>query len=230
MIHHWMHLYAAGAWKEPLNEHLDALQGSGLGSTLFMQNSMIRYGVVGTYEQSHEAFQRLWAERSDEGKTRIIRSATGFEQVTIAALQEDVQRYDDDDLVLYWHTKGAANPSEWNTAWRRTMEHFTVTHWQEMTAALADHDIACIWWISEEWHPNPHPQGNFWWARADYLKTLPLISTDDRWKAELWVGQANPRVYDAYPGSAGGSPLIGSPDFNCKLCDSGTGVGDTSLN
>lgn len=143
----------------------------------------------------------------------------GWEQGTLNRLIADLPKMRDDDVVFYAHTKGAANPSEWNTSWRRTMQHFTITHWREMVVSLATHDMAGCWWISEAFHPNPHMQGSYWWARADYLKTLPSVSMDDRWKSELWPGQNNPRVYDAYPGSSGGSPMIGSPEFVCPLCE-----------
>jgi hypothetical protein len=42
--------------------------------------------------------------------------------------------------------------------------------------------------------------GNFWWARAKYLATLPEPETENRRQAEGWVGLGGPKVYDLRPG------------------------------
>lgn len=153
----------------------------------------------------------------------------GWEQQTLHKMLDALPDYADDDVVFYSHSKAAANPSDWNVSWRRTMQHFNVDHWRSMYAALTDHDLAGIWWISKAFHPNPHMQGSYWWSTVKYLRALPPLSNEDRWKSELWIGMGQPKVYDAYPGSSGGSPHIGSPDFDCYLCNRSTGESDTAL-
>jgi hypothetical protein len=42
--------------------------------------------------------------------------------------------------------------------------------------------------------------GNFWWANANYLRTLPPLRYKDRFDAETWIGLGNPLVHDLLPG------------------------------
>lgn len=213
MIYAYVHTFAGGVWREPLTECLDAIAND-LAESLFT----VTFGIVGPHDQRQQVHDVL--DELDMGiwpHIYTIESDTGFEQLTLNRMVTDLPAMTDTDTVIYLHGKGAGYPSNVNTAWRRTMLHLNITHWQEMVTALDDHDLAGIWWQNATIHPAPHFQGNFFHGRADYLKTLPLCSTEDRWKAELWAGQNEPRVFDALPGQAGGVRL-GDPDWRCPYC------------
>ena len=203
MIRHFYNAYSHGPTQ--YSEHMAALRSSGL-----LDECEMSVGLTG--QPMAAAFLRASTEH-----TVVAEDPKGWEQCTIAAMQSALPDMADSDIVFYAHAKGSAFPSEFNDSWRKTMQHFNVDHWRTMVDALTDHDIACIWWISANYHPHPHPQGNYWWARAGYLKTLPPVSMEDRWKAELFVGQGAPRVFDAYPGSAANAH-VGLPGFECELC------------
>lgn len=190
MLHHWLHLYADGAYQACVDEHAHALQVSGLADAL----DGIHLGVVGSDQNRAQAIQRL----RDHGLTVTVEveAPIAWEQVTLEALR----RWStvNDGHTLYTHTKGSANVSDLNTAWRRSMTHHNVTQWRTMTAALDTHDVAGCHWITEPEHR--FYGGNFWWARNTYLRTLPWPKMLSRYYAEVWIGTNNPTPYDANPG------------------------------
>lgn len=112
--------------------------------------------------------------------------------------------------VLYLHTKGVTHPGEVAyEVWRRRMERAVVTNWRTCISDLESGCDACgSHWLTPEQFPNvtsPFFGGTFWWAKADYLKTLPQLPAatwSNRFEAESWIGRGNPkpRVKDYYPG------------------------------
>jgi hypothetical protein len=101
---------------------------------------------------------------------------------------------------LYLHTKGASAPFDEDKArWRRLMQRELVDNWRLHLPRLADHDVIGVDWIS--WPPHPHFSGNFWLARADWIRKLPSFSSWHRslgfvrFSCEFWIGAApTPRV------------------------------------
>lgn len=131
----------------------------------------------------------------------------GWEQETISRLYDYSKR--NDGAVLYAHTKGAADPSEFNARWRRSMTDRVVRDWEHNLALLDHYQAVGCHWLTPERFPQhaqefregiPFFGGNFWMARCDYLRTLPECPTEDRWQAERWIGMGGPRVLDLNPG------------------------------
>ena len=103
-------------------------------------------------------------------------------------------------LVLYHHLKGAQYPNQavWNN-WRRCMEFQCVWNWERCLRILgAGYDTVGAHWMDNATYPMVPPGqrywgGNFWWAKSDYLLTLPPLSPDRhdlRYDAEVWIGQS----------------------------------------
>lgn len=111
--------------------------------------------------------------------------------------------------VLYLHTKGASHPGNSCVAdWRRSMTHFMVEKHEECRRKLKEYDlVGCNYRV---YGGIPHWQGNFWWARSDYLSLLhnprSLMYNKDickdwkeRHKCEAWVMSGNnPSWYQMY--------------------------------
>lgn len=104
---------------------------------------------------------------------------------------------------LYLHTKGASHEGLIWEAWRNCMERRLVDGWRQCVADLdAGADSVGTHWITGDKYPDfkarePFWGGNFWWAKSEYLATLPEIKGDeDRYYAEDWIGKgpAWPRV------------------------------------
>jgi hypothetical protein len=136
-----------------------------------------------------------------------VEADAGFEQVTLAA----VRRYaiENDGAVMYAHTKGAQDVTDFRAKWRRSMTRRVVGNWRATLAALDEHDAVGCHWLTREGFPGfeqefpdgtPFFGGNFWMARCDYLRTLPEPSTRSRFDAERWIGLGAPRVLDLNPG------------------------------
>ena len=196
-IAHFYHVYADGEWLIPATEHFQSLDRYGLSS-----NITTYIGFVGDPTHCHEASKHL---RKVVSFHQLKQSASGWEQGTMQWIPTIAPNY---DVVFYAHTKGSAVRGNEQDTWRRTMTYFNVKFWRMCLVALQQRDVAGIWWIPKAVHPAPHFQGNFWWARSDYIAKLPAIEWENRWQAELWLGQAEPTVYDMYPGSAGGNEHV----------------------
>lgn len=196
-IAHVYHVYVNGNWHDPVREHVLAMTRTDL-----WRNCRIYIGFVG-----HTAERRRAADYIQKffPFAIVTEQDNGWEQETMRHIPAIAKQH---SQLFYAHTKGAVMSGENQHSWRQTMTYYNVLQWRNMVASLQDHDTAGIWWIPKEVHPAPHFQGNFWWANTNYLLTLPEIETNNRWQAELWVGQREPRVFEAYAGSAGGSPHV----------------------
>jgi hypothetical protein len=113
-------------------------------------------------------------------------------------------------VVLYFHMKGVSYPDNpvWER-WRKCMEKVCVWNWEECVLALKNHHTVGAHWLTHEKYsmvPGVHRYwgGNFWWARSDYLLTLPPVTADSaaaRYDAEVWIGSGGkkPVVLDFAP-------------------------------
>lgn len=83
-------------------------------------------------------------------------------------------------------------------------KHLAANHRRRMQTVIFDNHAACLellddydacgsdWRLEGFGRPNPHFSGNFWWANARYLQTLPeprSLNTRDRYQAEFWIGK-----------------------------------------
>jgi hypothetical protein len=136
-----------------------------------------------------------------------VEADSGFEQVTLAKVREYAQEHDGG--VLYAHTKGAQDVTDFRAKWRRSMTQLVVSDWRINLAHLERFDAVGCHWLTREGYPGfeqefpdgvPFFGGNFWIARCDYLRTLPEPSTRSRFDAERWIGLGAPRVLDLAPG------------------------------
>lgn len=91
-----------------------------------------------------------------------------------------------DARVLYLHTKGASyDPPSANVAdWRRMLLHFLVEKHDRARALLETHDVVGCNLLDQ---PQRHFSGNFWWAQARYMKSLPPVLSENRHDAAWWV-------------------------------------------
>jgi hypothetical protein len=203
-MRHFYHIYAGGAWSEPVREHADALGEAGFPGA-------VTVGLVGPPEDRVRA-REMTSLRLAEAGVRVpdvwLEADAGYEQLTLSAVR-DFAVANPGYVILYAHTKGARDNSEWNACWRRSMTRRVVGGWRLCAGLLADgHDTVGCHWLTPERDNDPpdYPVttpmygGNFWWATASYLAKLPAPGTESRFSAEEWVGLGGPRAYDLLPG------------------------------
>jgi hypothetical protein len=129
-----------------------------------------------------------------------------FETPAMYAIEEWARA--SDGCVLYFHTKGVSAPGcPRKRKWRELMNREVIGRWTDNVRALDDWDVVGVNW--RNCPPIAHFCGNFWWARADYVRSLapfdsyyrrPLYPSDWddglRLGCEFWIGSAprQPRV------------------------------------
>lgn len=106
-------------------------------------------------------------------------------------LIEDLCRASDEP-ILYLHTKGVSHPRSATVyhEWRRLQMDLLVSNWRWNLSALGSSDAVGVnWWTKDG---EQHFSGNFWMARAEWLRKLPDFKGyyKDRYSCERWIGAA----------------------------------------
>jgi hypothetical protein len=190
---HFYHVYADGAWEEPLRHHVEMLDESGLMDEL----SDMFVGIVGSAEN------RAKVKRVAPGVV-VAEEEIGWEQATLNHLH--CFSKSNDAYVLYAHTKGASSNDDLAKHWRISMTHDVVGRWRECVRSLGSADAAGAFWLNSNMPEHATHKsffaGNFWWATTDYLRRLGPISTESRYSAEGWIGLGEPNVHVMRPGAS----------------------------
>jgi len=180
-IRHFYHLYLDGdaSWLDIAVEYADAIRAAAFPVAPAV-------GIVG----ADRIPAKLWLAGQPHW-TVTAEAEEGYEQVTLTALQDQLPSMADDDSVLYTHAKGVWRNMPLEDQWRRSMLWHLVFGWQNCVRLLRTHQtVGC------HWRNGSHYAGNFWWATAGYLKTLPpiapAVTENQRHHAELWLGLGEP--------------------------------------
>jgi len=121
---------------------------------------------------------------------KIKRFSSGFdlkkyEYPTLNSLWQTCMATDDEIYVYYCHTKGASYQQNLKSdVWRRVMaEAILEKGWRDCVKQLDAGANTC-----GIMRNNRHYAGNFWWAKASYIRTLkkPLRSSN-RFIHETWL-------------------------------------------
>jgi hypothetical protein len=127
---------------------------------------------------------------------------------TMNALREWAMNHPD-WLVCFWHIKGVTHPHDaLCAAWRGCMERAVIQNWRQCVADLtAGFESVGAHWLAKERYGSmvtfPFWGGQFFWARASFLATLPELPNnptcrEDWFKSENWIGMGPraPKVKD----------------------------------
>ena len=195
---HFYHVYADGQWETPVTEHINALQTSDILRHL----NDIYIGIVG---QPNNRLAVVRAFHNEGIYPQVAAEADeGWEHVTLEALRKRSAAVD--DVVFYAHSKGAANPTAINIAWRKSMTYYNVIQWRQNLAALQDHDTSGCHFIDDRAEHNGLGHrfygGTYWWATTHHIRQLPDLVYHSRWCAEWWIGERFDewKHYDTNPG------------------------------
>lgn len=175
-LKHYYHIYAGGAWVNPVTEHLSAMVDSGLAEHLDEFN----VGIVGPKANREQVIKYL-TESACEFNV-VVESEKGWEQETLDKLYE-ASVSSPPFKVLYAHTKGAAHPSQVATTWRQDMTEGVVGFWETAVELLDDHDAVGIIWLRDR----KIFGGNFWWANSSFISELGYPHRNTRFGAEDWL-------------------------------------------
>ena len=133
--------------------------------------------------------------------TNYSNSINLFEIPTINKVREFAKE-NPGSYILYLHTKGVSYnfENDYVNDWINMMLYFLTKH--ETSQLLHRYDtVGCNYLKTKE--VKPHWSGNFWWARAGYLKDLPPLDhiKIDKWSSELWLFENNPDFHELHKSS-----------------------------
>lgn len=186
MIRHWYHIYSDGsAWREAVDEHVAALKAAQIPMRAIA-------GVLGNRAQEAIRYARTTGLFDS-----CIEVHGQWEQATMQLIVDALPEMDEDDMVMYAHTKGAYCNTDRNRQWRRGMTNQLVCQWRAAVALLdSGHDTVGCHWMTPEHQPgvikNGFYAGNYWWAKGSHLKRLGPIEATTRYDAESWIGSVEP--------------------------------------
>ena len=202
------HIYCDKGWQRMVRDQIGRLRESGL----YDVTTRLFVSVI---TRTDDDLQQLEGIIGRE-KMEVI-SATSdprrFEYPALMFIRERAQS--EDCLFYYFHTKGityqAASDADrkFNAfkrnieAWRHMMEYSIFFKWRVAVNVLtADYDTCGCYRLP----PIPQPYylyaGNFWWARATYLRRLPEFDettfATNRFYAEEWLYKAAPNDFSTF--------------------------------
>lgn len=121
-----------------------------------------------------------------------------YETQTINQMFRDCCGFEDERLILYFHSKGITKPDSIPARdWRRFLLHFNVDRWED-NVALLEHGFDTVG-VNLLEEPFLHYSGNFWWSKSGYIKTLrELPRFMNRHYAENWICTNNPRACEVF--------------------------------
>ena len=125
-----------------------------------------------------------------------------YEIPTINKIQQFCQENNNCN-ILYLHTKGVSYNDDYHEEnnWIDMMLYFLVEQHELCISKLFSGitTVGCNFLNAN--HP-PHFSGNFWWAKSNYISTLPsLIEKTENVNpndAEFWLCQNNPSIYELH--------------------------------
>lgn len=127
---------------------------------------------------------------NDDEKFKVVHrneDITKFEFPTLQILHKKC--LEEDCLVWYIHTKGSSKPGyQRGMRWRRYMQYYCIALHDLCIESLKEYDTCGANWNETR----KIYEGNFWWARSSYIKTLDKPEIDkNRMLAEDWLGTGN---------------------------------------
>jgi hypothetical protein len=178
MVHIYYHIYATDGVESIIDEQLNLIKKHfdfpyilNVGIALATQNQSI----------SH-IFDKV-------KNIRDVRTS-GNEFVTLDLIEKDKNKFGDSDYILYLHTKGASkqNNAGYNSiiSWRHLMNYYNIELNKKVFNIFEKttyNTYGVLLGKAGNWKIY---SGNFWWAKASYLKTIEMDGVKrNRYNAEV---------------------------------------------
>jgi hypothetical protein len=181
----FFHIATIGNYQQITQEIISHLSGSGL----LNKARKIYFSIVGSgciNLPLNDNCDHSYSLNLEEG-----------EFITLSKLKNIADFSEENEKILYIHTKGATSDPENQPIqdWRKYMLYFNVDKYKDMVDHLDYYDACGVDFCTE---PSKHFSGNFWWVNSNYVKTLPKIQDISsplskriltlRHNAEFWIG------------------------------------------
>jgi len=179
MVHVYYHIYAIEGVEDIIDEQLSLIK------KYFDFPYILNVGI--SIANQNESIENI-LKKFD--KVRDVR-AKGHEFVTLDLIENDKQKFGNSDYILYIHTKGASRIKNDNyncmVGWRCYMNYFNIEKINNVFKIFEKTDYNTFGCNFIDSNNRPHYSGNFWCAKAEYIKTLNLsdVNKTNRGNAEL---------------------------------------------
>lgn len=185
-MHVVWHVAAMGNWQAVVKEQLRVLKESELDD---ITCTFVGKGLDWFLLQCISEGIRVYIAQANE-------NISHYETFAMLHIEKFVKT--SEEPVLYLHTKGVSQPQcSQRPKWRKVMHEMVIRRWKQNLGFLTDFDAVGVNWIGGVVSSNsPHFSGNFWLARAEWLRKLPNFVKYHasrgfiRLSCESWIGSA----------------------------------------
>lgn len=175
MVRVYYHIYAVEGVESIIDEQVSLID------TYFDFPYIMNIGITTTKENQRisQIIDKLYSYNPNY-RIRDVRIG-GNEFTTLDLIELDKDIIADDDKILYLHTKGASKLEEVNYSnivdWRNLLMYFNVVHVKTIFAAFKTNynTFGCLLKRIAGFDTSIY-DGNFWWAKGSYIKTLNFNS------------------------------------------------------
>lgn len=191
------HAFLWGEWKHLVQNQMLRLHSSGILDKM----SSMTIGVSCFNDDDYRWFVDLWGEYQNVFIKRTPQELLAREErTTLMLLKEWCDSNDTVEPILYFHTKGLTRSGYNIELWRMYMEYYNIDRWRYAVSAINngwDTYGVNLRDNTEELFGKKylHYNGNFWWAKSSYVRTLDkdLLVGANRWEGEFWIGTKSNR-------------------------------------
>jgi hypothetical protein len=201
MVHIYYHIYAIDGVESIIDEQLNLIKNH----FDFQYILNIGISIANENQSTTSILEKIKSNLKD------IRSK-GNEWTTLDLIRNDAEKFGDSDYILYIHTKGASkqNDSQYSNiiTWRHLMNYFNIEKVKNVFKIFDKTEFNTSGVLLK----GHFYSGNFWWAKASYLKTINLdgiklnraaaetkyISSGENWKPYSHYNDENNNDYATY--------------------------------
>ena len=178
-IYGFYHICTINHWQQVVNEQIKKIISSGL----YNKSDKIFIAVIGPhcqYKLNYDKFQVIFSSPD----------LKHFERPVLEYMRRFSETANPNDKFYYLHSKGVSHKYHASIDdWNHFMEYFLIERYEHCLLALEEHDACGV-----NWGNNPkHFSGNFWWAKASYIRKLPEKIGKNYYDPEMWIGLGNPK-------------------------------------
>lgn len=193
MIYIYYHIYSVYNCFDIVKKQLDLLNKS------IKENYELNIVVLSGTEQDklsrddHSKQIINWLNENGYNVKKFVNNnGNGNEWETLNCILEDKHKFNDDDFILYFHTKGVThklerpanadrdklhrfNYEKFTTHWKKIMEYFLLEKCEDCLNVLKNTEYNTVGVFLNEpmWYCEVYA-GNFFWIRGDYAKTINI--------------------------------------------------------
>lgn len=201
MVHVYYHIYTVDGVESIIDEQIALIQKH----FDFPYKLSIGISIANENTPSKPILDKIYGCNKPNYKVRDIR-CKGNEFVTLDLIEQDKESFDDNDYILYIHTKGASkqNDAKYENikSWRALMNYFNIEKVKSVFKIFEKGDFNTYGVLYSDLGKWKLYSGNFWWMKGSYAKTINLegVKKQSRFYAEtefISMGQ-NWKPYSPY--------------------------------